>query len=417
MSYFRIKIYLYFVDFIKSLFISNIENKKIETLIKKTSKKKNFILTSQLRVGFLILLQYLKKKFPFKKQIIFQPFNLPEMINIASNLGFKPDFIEQDILTGQPNLKSLQKKISNKTLAVIVTNIFNSPQTLLKIKKICSKNNILLIEDNAIYFDNFFKRNNKKFFSGSFGDYSLYSFNIMKNISGFFGGGVSTNDKKFIEFAKIKISNYDSFKKNVLLRQIIIFLILKMLTIRILHKIFIKILYLAHKKDNKAILRLVYPSLKFKKIKFPRYYFTKISEIAKKAIYLQLTNTQNRNQNFSIRKNNNIYYHKLFKRLKINGVKLLKIEDFNFQNFMDFPILVTNKEKLNNYLLLNNIETKYLFYHNCAKIFGNKKEFKIQKNGKFFSDHVIGLPNHKKISKTYMNKIGYTIKKFYEKKI
>ena len=114
MSYFRIKIYLYFVDFIKSLFISNIENKKIETLIKKTSKKKNFILTSQLRVGFLILLQYLKKEFPFKKQIIFQPFNLPEMINIASNLGFKPNFIEQDIVTGQPNLKSLQKKLAIK---------------------------------------------------------------------------------------------------------------------------------------------------------------------------------------------------------------------------------------------------------------------------------------------------------------
>tara|TARA_B100000989_G_C19491012_1_gene449809 strand:- start:148 stop:1401 length:1254 start_codon:yes stop_codon:yes gene_type:complete len=417
MSYFRIKIYLYFIDFIKSLFISNIENKKIETLIKKTSKKKNFILTSQLRVGFLILLQYLKKKFPFKKQIIFQSFNLPEMVNIASNLGFKPDFIGQDILTGQPNLKSLQKKIRNKTLAVIVTNIFNSPETLLKIKKICSKNNILLIEDNAIYFDNFFKRNNKKFFSGSFGDYSLYSFNIMKNISGFFGGGVSTNDKKFIEFAKIEISNYDSFKKNLLLKQILIFLILKILTIGILHKLFIKILYRAHKKDNKAILRLVYPSLKFKKVRFPRYYFTKISEIAKKVIYLQLTNTQNRSQNFSIRKNNNIYYYKLFKKLKINGVKLLKIEDFNFQNYMDFPILVTNKEKLNNYLLLNNIETKYLVYHNCAKIFGSKKEFKIQKNGKYFSDRVLGLPNHKKISKTYMNKIGYTIKKFYEKKI
>ena len=51
-----------------------------------------------------------------------------------------------------------------------------------------------------------------------------------------------------------------------------------------------------------------------------------------------------------------------------------------------------------------------------CKNFWNKKEFKIQKNGKYFSDHVIGLPNHKKISKTYMNKIGYTIKKFYEKK-
>ena len=86
-------------------------------------KRRFFELFGLILVGFFFLLQYLKKEFPLKKQIIFQPFNLPEMINIASNLGFKPNFIEQDIVTGQPNVKSLQKKISNKTLAVIVTNI------------------------------------------------------------------------------------------------------------------------------------------------------------------------------------------------------------------------------------------------------------------------------------------------------
>ena len=42
-----------------------------------------------------------------------------------------------------------------------------------------------MIEDNAIYFDNFSKNKNKKYFSGSLGDYSIYSFNIMKNISSF----------------------------------------------------------------------------------------------------------------------------------------------------------------------------------------------------------------------------------------
>lgn len=416
MNYFRIKIYLYFFDFFKSLFISNIENKKIEELIIQTSKKKNFILTSQLRVGFLILLQYLKKRFPKKKQIIFQPFNLPEMINVAKKLGFETNFVDQDIQTGELNLESLKKKVGKKTLAVVVTNIFNSPTIILKLKDFCTKNEILLIEDNAIYFDNFFYRNKKKFFSGSFGDYSLYSFNIMKNISGFFGGGVSTNDDKFIEFAKIKISNYDKFEKLLFFKQIIIFLILKILTFRVFHKIFIKILHLAHLKNDKTILKIVYPSLKFKKIKFPRYYFTKISEIAKKAIYLQLTNSKNRNRNFINRKNNNIYYYKLFEKLKIKQVKLLPVEDFNFQNYMDFPILVKKKEKLNKYLLLNNIETKYLFYYNCAQIFKNKKDLKIQKNGKYFSDHIIGLPNHNKISKNYMNKIGHAIKEFYEQK-
>ena len=140
MNYFRIKIYLYFFDFFKSLFISNIENKKIEELIIQTSKKKNFILTSQLRVGFLILLQYLKKRFPKKKQIIFQPFNLPEMINVAKKLGFETNFVDQDIQTGELNLESLKKKVGKKTLAVVVTNIFNSPTIILKLKDFCTKN-------------------------------------------------------------------------------------------------------------------------------------------------------------------------------------------------------------------------------------------------------------------------------------
>ncbi len=139
MSYFRINIYLSFIDFLKSFFVSSIDDQKIEKSIIKTSQKTNFILTSQLRVGFLILLKYLRKKFPEKKQIIFQPFNLPEMINVAENLGYKTNFVEQNLETGEPNLQSLKRKLNTKTLAVVITNIFNSPSFLLKIKKICSK--------------------------------------------------------------------------------------------------------------------------------------------------------------------------------------------------------------------------------------------------------------------------------------
>ena len=339
------------------------------------------------------------------------------MINVAKNLGFKTNFVEQSLETGEPNLQSLKKKLNKKTLAVVVTNIFNSPSSLLNIKKICSKKKIILIEDNAIYFDNYFYKKNKKYFSGSFGDYSLYSFNIMKNISGFFGGGVSTNDTKFIKFANEEISNYKNFNKYLLSKQILIFLILKILKFGIFYKIFIKVLRQAHQKNNLSVLKIVYPSLKFKRISFPSYYFSKISAISKKVIYLQLKDIKNRNRNSLIRKNNNIYYYNLFKKLKIKNVKLLKVEDFNFQNYMDFPILVKNKDKLNNYLLLKNIETKYLFYHNCAKIFESKKNLKIQKNAEFFGNQVIGLPNHSKISKNYMNKIGYTIKEFYEKNL
>ena len=68
MVHFRINIYLSILNFLKVFFNSNIKNKKnLLKIIIKTSGKRGFVLTSQLRVGFLILLKYLKKKFPKKR--------------------------------------------------------------------------------------------------------------------------------------------------------------------------------------------------------------------------------------------------------------------------------------------------------------------------------------------------------------
>ena len=85
----------------------------------------------------------------------------------------------------------LIKKINQNTLAVVATNIFNTSKNLEKIKKICKRKKISFIEDNAIYLDNFIKKKIIKFIQEVFGDYSLHSFNIMKNISAMYGGAVS----------------------------------------------------------------------------------------------------------------------------------------------------------------------------------------------------------------------------------
>ena len=116
MSNFRINIYLSLIDFFKSLINQGIKEKKIEVLIGKNSQKKYFILTSQLRVSFLILLKYLKKKFPDKNEIIFQPFNLPEMINIAVKNKYKIKFKKLNTRTAQPDLKYLNSIINKKNL-------------------------------------------------------------------------------------------------------------------------------------------------------------------------------------------------------------------------------------------------------------------------------------------------------------
>ena len=365
-------------------------------------------------MSFLILLKYLKKKFPDKNEIIFQPFNLPEMINIAVKNKYKIKFKKLNTRTAQPDLKYLNSIINKKTLAIVNTNIFISPNSILSLKNFCKKKKILLIEDNAIYFDNFFIQNKKKKFSGSFGDYSLYSFNIMKNISSFFGGGIATNDNHFKLFAEKELFKYDNFYKLILFKQIIIFFFLKILKLNFFYYFFVKILKYSHSKKMLSILKIVYPSMKFKKINFPNYYFTKISTISKKTTLNQLQNSDARKKNHLIRKKNNVFYFSLFKNLKIKQIKLFPIDNYDFQNFMDFPIVVEKKDQLNNYLLLNGIETKYIFYHDCAKIFDTKFKKEILSNSSFFSDKVIGLPNHINISQNYMKKIGRKVQEFYE---
>ena len=62
MGYFRINIYLSFLDFLKSFFISNINEKKIEKLITQTSKKKKLYFNESIKSRFSNLAKVFKKK-------------------------------------------------------------------------------------------------------------------------------------------------------------------------------------------------------------------------------------------------------------------------------------------------------------------------------------------------------------------
>ena len=118
-------------------------------------------------------------------------YNLKEMTDIVSFCGFKLVFINLN-KNCSINFKDLKSKIRKKTSAIVCTNMFNNLNDSLKLRKICKKNKIYLIEDNAIYFGNNEKLNNKKIFAGSIGDTSIFSFGLMKRLSSIDGGAIAT---------------------------------------------------------------------------------------------------------------------------------------------------------------------------------------------------------------------------------
>ena len=332
MKFFRINIYLSIKNFFKSIFSTSYREtyeNKAEQILLKNSNKSNILFTSQCRVSLLLVLKFFKKQYPKKNEIIFSSYNLPEMINVSNNLNFKTILCDLDYKTGFFDMKKLKRKVDN-----------------FKILK------------------------NKKKYSGIHGDFTLYSFNIMKNISALYGGAATSNNKDFALFSREEIENFKNFPKIILIKQVFIFFLLKTLSIVFLYRLFFfRMIRLVYIHKIKFVLRLFYPVLKFKIRKLPNYYFTKIPFLSKKLIFYQLTDIERRNKNHQKRKMKNIYYFNKFLKFKIKDVKLLDIRDFNYQNFVDFPILVKNRERLNKFLLNKGIETRLYYYKNCGKIF------------------------------------------------
>ena len=90
--------------------------------------------------------------------------------------------------------KDLLKKITKKTKAVIVVHMLGVPARLDKIKEICRKKNLVLIEDTAWGCGGKFK--NK--FLGTWGDIGAFSFDFAKTITTGEGGMLIFKSKKKI---------------------------------------------------------------------------------------------------------------------------------------------------------------------------------------------------------------------------
>ena len=110
----------------------------------------------------------------------------------------KPVLIDCDINTWNISADDIEKKITKKTKALMVTHIYSFSNDMDKIVKICKKNNIYLIEDSAEVIGLRYKKKP----CGSFGDISTFSFYANKQITTGEGGMISVNNPKLYKKCK-----------------------------------------------------------------------------------------------------------------------------------------------------------------------------------------------------------------------
>jgi perosamine synthetase len=130
--------------------------------------------------------------------------------------GAKPIFADIDNETLNIDLESIKNKISEKTKAIICVSLFGLPIDYTKLMKIIrKKKKIYLIEDNAECI--FAKHKNK--YAGSYGDFSVFSFQSSKTLTCGEGGIVVCKSKNL--YIKLKMYsnlgyyiNKNSYKRN-----------------------------------------------------------------------------------------------------------------------------------------------------------------------------------------------------------
>jgi CDP-6-deoxy-D-xylo-4-hexulose-3-dehydrase len=122
----------------------------------------------------------------------------PTTVNPIIQFGAIPVFIDVKIPTYNIDESLVEEAITLKTKAIMLAHTLGNPFNVKKIKKICDKYNLWLIEDSCDALGSKFNGQNV----GTFGDLATLSFYPAHHITMGEGGAVFTNSKKLERIAE-----------------------------------------------------------------------------------------------------------------------------------------------------------------------------------------------------------------------
>lgn len=288
------------------------------------------------------------------------------------------------------DIADLESRIDRQTKAIFIIHYFGFPQQIDRILGLCKKYNLFLIEDAAHAFLSAI--DNK--YLGTFGDLGILS--IRKTLPIPDGGALIVNS------SKLKIENIKLIKPNsISVLRVVILKFLKFYEVKhshiygIVRKILINPLTSAKKRIHPRSIKIMNPnSLEFDE----KIAQMTISGSAKRIV-------------------NNIDFKEIVKKRIINYNYLLELlkdirEVKGVFNSIPigicpcfYPIMVSNRDKIQKELLTLGVET-FIFGKDLHPIL-NKDEYK---DACYLSDNVLALPIHQDLGEKEIIYLGRLVK-------
>ena len=180
------------LDCLKKNFISSSGTyvSEFEKKFAKFLKKKYAISVSNGTAALQLAIESLN----FKKgsEVILPSFTIISCILPLIRCGLKPILIDSDLSSWNMKVEDIEKKINQKTKAIMVVHIYGMPTDMRIILKLAKKYKLKIIEDSAESIGLTFDGRQ----CGSFGDVSTFSFFANKHITTGEGGMIATDSLK-----------------------------------------------------------------------------------------------------------------------------------------------------------------------------------------------------------------------------
>lgn len=164
----------------------------LENNLKEFLNIKNIIMVAN---GTLALQIALKSLGSEKTDIITTPFTFSATTNAILWEGFNPIFVDIDPFTYNIDPDDVERKITDKTAAILAVHVYGNPCNVEKLQKIAEAHDIVLMYDAAHAFGVEYKNSSIV----EYGDISTMSFHATKIFNTIEGGALVVKNKQLID--------------------------------------------------------------------------------------------------------------------------------------------------------------------------------------------------------------------------
>lgn len=398
----------YYVTVLKDLLFNNHHGAELDNLSKAIQEVLHISYAIPMPTARFAIYISLKTLLRSKRKVILSPYTIVDVINMVICAGGEPIFADIDPVTCNIDPNEIEKLIDGETGAVLITHLHGLACNLKKIKELCQRHHVPLIEDCAQAFTG--RYDNR--YVGTIGDAGIFSFGMYKIVNSFYGGMLVTPDKSIYAQIKNEMEKLPFFSKKLYLKKCLFALatdistapgLFQTLTYPIFRQAYLREINWINnivKVDKNPVLRT----------KLPKKYQFKMTSTQAKLILNQLDSVQTNNEARLAKAQ--FYYEAL---QDIPDILLPPMYTDFSHLYTYYPIQVPNREEVVRIGHLNKRDWMLCHYHNLADLECFQAFKRECPNARSVSRSLIYLPTYPRYNQTEMEENVTTLRKIFIK--